>query len=86
MRTIDQLRILAAARARRDHADKSYLARRRRAHRGMDAVGRVLLYIAVAALAVLIADDLAGADTPAEIAKAFLWGREQLVTALGVAK
>lgn len=84
MRSIDQLRILAAAKARRNHADEAHLQRRR--PRGMDAVGRALVYIAVAALAVLVADDLAGANTPADIVDALLWSRAQLLGALGSAQ
>jgi len=80
MRSIDQLRILAAAKARRNHADEAHLQRRR--PRGMDA----LVYIAVAALAVLVADDLAGANTPADIVDALLWSRAQLLGALGSAQ
>ena len=64
-RTLDQIRILAAARARRarhDQADKSWLRRSR-----MDAVGRVLAYVAVATCAVAFADHLAGASVLADL-------------------
>lgn len=86
MQTLEQIRILRAAnerRARHDHADKSWLFPRRRR---FDAVGRVLAYCAAGAFGVLVADDLAGYDTPAYMLSVALEAREYLLMTLGGGK